>query len=52
MTQKVAGIYRDYQDGKATITFEVMNFLKSWVDKHIMGTDKLYGAFLNGKGIS
>src|SRR5208337_1398784 len=51
MTQKVAGIYRDYQDGKATITFEVMNFLENWVDKHIMGTDKLYGAFLNGKGI-
>ena len=52
MTQKVAGIYRDYQDGKATITFEVVNFLENWLDKHIMGTDKLYGAFLNGKGIS
>ncbi len=52
MTQKVANIYKDYQDGKATITFEVMNFLENWLDKHIMGTDKLYSTFLNDKGIS
>ena len=51
MTQKVSDIYRNYQDGKATITLEVMNFLESWLDKHIMGTDKQYGLFLNGKGI-
>ncbi len=51
MAQKVADIYRDYQDGKATITLEVMNFLESWLDKHIMGTDKQYGPFLNGKRI-
>ena len=52
MTQKVADIYRAYQDGKVSITLEVMSFLESWLDKHIMGTDKQYGAFLNGKGIS
>jgi hemerythrin len=52
MTRKVADIYREYQDGKATITLEVMNFLESWLDKHIMGTDMQYGPFLNGKGLS
>lgn len=52
MTRKVADIYREYQDGKATITLEVMSFLENWLDKHIMGTDKQYGPFLNGKGLS
>ena len=52
MTNKVAGIYRDYQDGKATITFEVMQFLEQWVDKHIMGTDKQYAPFLQSKGLA
>ncbi|MEM5787849.1 MAG: bacteriohemerythrin [Syntrophobacteraceae bacterium] len=51
MTQKVAAIYRDYQDGKANITIEVMTFLENWVDRHIMGTDKQYGLYLNSKGI-
>lgn len=52
MTQKVANIYREYQEGKATISLEVMNFLENWVDKHIMGTDMQYGPFLKGKGLT
>lgn len=52
MTSKVAEVYREYQDGKVSITLEVMKFLEDWVDKHIMGTDKQYAPFLNAKGIS
>jgi len=52
MTQKVANIYREYQDGKVTISLEVMNFLENWVDKHIMGTDMQYGPFLKSKGLT
>lgn len=51
MTAKVADIYKEYLAGKANITFEVMDFLEKWLDKHIMGTDKQYTPFLNGKGI-
>ncbi len=51
MTGKVAQVYRDYQDGKVTVSLEVMNFLEDWLDKHIMGTDKQYAPFLNGKGL-
>ena len=50
LTNKVAEIYRQYQDGKVTISLEVMTFLENWVDKHIMGADKQYGPFLNSKG--
>ncbi|MGC8495423.1 MAG: bacteriohemerythrin [Syntrophobacteraceae bacterium] len=52
MTNRVAAIYKDYQEGKTTITIEVMSFLEQWVEKHIMGTDKKYGPYLNAKGIS
>jgi len=51
LTRKVADIYREYQDGKVAISLEVMNFLEDWVGTHIVGMDKQYGPFLNGKGI-
>jgi hemerythrin len=52
MTDKVANIYRDYQDGKASMTLDVMKFLENWVDKHIMSTDKQYMPYLNSKGVN
>ncbi len=52
MTNNVANIYKDYQDGKASITMEVMSFLETWLSKHILGTDMQYSPFLKGKGLS
>lgn len=52
MTDKVAKIYRDYQDGKVSITLDVMKFLQDWIDKHILSTDKQYAPYLNAKGVA
>lgn len=52
MTQKVRALQEDVNSGKASITIEVMNFLKDWLDKHILGTDKKYSPYLNSKGVS
>ena len=52
LSNRVADIYRDYRDGRVILTLEVMTFLETWLDRHIMGTDKEYGPFLNAKGIS
>ena len=51
MTQKVLDIQKQYQEGKVTISLDVMTFLENWVDKHILGTDMRYSSFLNAKGV-
>lgn len=51
MTRKVLEVQQEYQEGKITITLEVMKFLQDWLNKHILGTDKKYGPFLNSKGV-
>jgi len=33
------------------MSVEVMEFLKDWLEKHILGTDRKYGPFLNDKGV-
>ena len=39
----------DYEN--VTITFELLHFLKNWLVKHILGTDKHYGPYLNARGV-
>jgi len=52
MTAKVLALQQQFEQGKTTITMDVMDFLQQWLDKHILGTDKKYGPFLNSKGLS
>jgi len=51
MTAKVKALIGEVQSGKSTISVEVMNFLKNWLEKHIMETDQKYGPYLNSKGV-
>jgi len=51
MTAKVIALQQQFEQGKAMMTMEVMDFLQQWLDKHILGTDKKYGPFLNSKGV-
>lgn len=52
MTAKVAALQSDFKSGKVNLTIEVSQFLKDWLDKHILGTDKKYAAHLNSKGVN
>jgi hemerythrin len=38
--------------GQATITFELLHFLKLWLTKHINESDKRFGAFAVAKGLA
>jgi hemerythrin len=52
LTQTAKDLKEKFDSGKGQITVEVMNFLKNWLNNHILGTDKKYSAYLNGKGVS
>jgi methyl-accepting chemotaxis protein/hemerythrin len=39
------------KSGRATVSMEIMRFLKQWLTGHIMGLDKRYGPFLVQNGV-
>lgn len=52
LAAQVAEVQKKYKAGNTgTLSLEVLNFLKNWLLKHIQGTDKNYGPFLNAKGV-
>ena len=51
LTQQVAKVQQDFLKGEKVLTMDVLNFLKDWLNNHIMKSDKQYSAFLNAKGV-
>jgi hemerythrin-like metal-binding protein len=51
LTKQATELKNSFDKGETIITVEVMNFLKDWLNNHIIGTDKKYGPFLNSKGV-
>jgi len=48
---KVLDYEERLKDGKFVVSVEITNFIKEWLTKHIMGTDKKYTSFLVEKGV-
>lgn len=46
LVAKVSAFQQDFKSGKASVTMELMDFLKDWLKGHIMGTDMAYAPFL------
>lgn len=40
-----------FEKGDAALTAEVMTFLRDWLSKHIMNSDRAFGRDLNTKGV-
>ena len=36
----------DFREGRLTITVDTLNFLKTWLNDHILGMDQDYGRFM------
>ena len=51
LTKQALDLQKKFETGNLAITIEVMGFLKDWLSKHIMNTDKQYSPFLKGKGV-
>lgn len=51
LTSQVMDFYQRYQAGKAVFSIELMNFLKDWLIKHILGSDKKYKDFFLSKNV-
>ncbi len=51
VSAKVHALQNGFKAGKTSLTIEISMFLKDWLDKHILGTDQKYAAFLRAKGV-
>ncbi len=45
----VQAFQKDFEEGKATVTADLMDFLKDWLKTHILKTDMAYVPFLKEK---
>lgn len=48
---QVGALQKRFEAGERVLTIGVMNFLRDWLNEHIIGSDKKYGAYLNSKGV-
>ncbi len=47
---EVGAFKKKFDTGNATLSVEIMNFLRDWLGKHILQTDKKLAAALKGSG--
>jgi len=50
-TQTIIVFQDRFQRNEVAITIDVMDFLKDWLVKHIMGVDKKYMPYLSARGV-
>ena len=52
LADKVQTWRREFDEGKAIFSMEIVQFLKDWLDHHILEVDKKLGEFLRGRGVT
>lgn len=52
LTAQAVELQRQFRDGSATISFEVLEFLHTWLIEHTTGLDQEMGPFFREKGVS
>ena len=48
---KIVSLKSDLESGKITMTFELLSFLKEWIDHHILVVDKQYSECFRQNGL-
>lgn len=49
---KIQECMNNYKSSSMALSIDLMDFLREWLTGHIMGTDRKYSVFLNGKGVA
>lgn len=49
---KVYGFKREFDQGKLTLSIEILHFLTDWLCQHIKGADQRYGEFFRELGVA
>ena len=49
LTSQVLEFQADFRSGKVTMTVQLLQFLKDWLQNHIQGSDMKYAPFLKDK---
>jgi len=52
LTKQVKQFQTDFQAGRTTITVQLLQFLKNWLERHIQGSDKRYAPCLKAKAVA
>jgi len=52
LIHQVVDLQHKLDDGKASITFELLHFLKVWLVKHISESDRRFGEFAVARGLA
>ena len=52
LADRVQAYRRDFDDGKAILSMDIVRFLKDWLDSHLMNHDRRLGEFLKARGIA
>ncbi|MEI7596451.1 MAG: bacteriohemerythrin [Bacteroidota bacterium] len=51
LVESVLAFKADFETGKATVSYDLMNFLKDWLVGHIQGTDRKYSEWFKNNGL-
>jgi hemerythrin len=51
LTRKVEEFAARFERGEVTLNVQLLNFLRDWLTKHIEGTDREYGPWMNEHGV-
>jgi len=50
--KEVVNFQKEFEAGGLMLSIKVMNFLKDWLNNHILGTDKKYAPYFNKENVT